>query len=133
MDTFSPAQRSWIMAQVRSSRNRTTEQSLVGVFRCHRMTGWRRNFCLFGKPDFVFPNHRLAIFVDGCFWHGHPTKCRLPKSNRDYWTKKILRNVTRDREVSRTLRKMGWRVLRIWEDSVMTAETIGRLRKALSI
>ena len=120
------------MAQVKSSGNRSTEAALLAVLRENGITGWRRNYPLFGKPDFVFPSSQVAVFVDGCFWHGHPRKCRVPKAHRSYWMKKIARNVARDRTVTRTLRKKGWKVLRIWEDSVQQKTTVTRLRKALA-
>jgi DNA mismatch endonuclease, patch repair protein len=131
MDTFSPQKRSWIMAQVRSSGNDSTEMNLRAVLRANGITGWRRNYQLFGKPDFVFPEKHVAVFVDGCFWHGHPTKCRIPETNKAYWELKIARNIERDRLVKLTLRKKGWKVVRIWEDSVKKQSTLSRIRKAL--
>lgn len=131
MDTFSQRKRSWIMAQVKSTGNRSTEKNLLQVLREQKITGWRRFYPLFGKPDFVFPKKRVALFVDGCFWHGHPRKCRVPKANRQYWIKKIARNVARDKLVTRNLSKKGWNVIRIWEDSIRKPSTIVRLRKAL--
>ena len=132
MDTFSRQKRSWIMTQVKSSGNRSTEGRLVAVLREHTITGWRRGYPLHGKPDVVFPKARAAVFVDGCFWHGHPTKCRMPKAHRAYWERKIARNVARDRLVTRALREKGWKVVRIWEDSVQKPSTLRRLRKALT-
>ena len=132
MDTFSPKKRSWIMAQIKSSGSKSTEERFRAVLRYHGITGWRRNYPLHGKPDFVFQKARIAVFVDGCFWHGHPEKCRIPKTNREYWEKKIGRNIARDKAVSRDLRKKGWKVLRIWEHKVSDASTVRRLRKALS-
>jgi DNA mismatch endonuclease, patch repair protein len=131
MDTFSPEKRSWIMAQVKSTGNKSTEESLLAVLREQKLTGWRRSYPIFGKPDFAFPKERVAVFVDGCFWHGHPRKCRVPESNREYWLKKIYRNVARDKLVTRTLTRQGWRVIRIWEDSVKKPSTVARLRRAL--
>lgn len=132
VDTFSSRKRSWIMAQVKSTGNRSTEMSLVAVFRKAGITGWQRGYPLLGKPDFVLPRKRIAVFVDGCFWHGHPKKCRIPRANRAYWTKKIARNMARDRQVTRMLREKGWKVVRIWEDAVWRLSTISRLRSALS-
>lgn len=132
MDTFTRQKRSWIMAQVRSDGNRSTETRLIAVLRENGITGWRRRYPLVGKPDFVFPKARVAVFVDGCFWHGHPTKCRIPKAHRIYWKRKIARNVARDRQVTQTLREKDWKVVRIWEDTVQTQSTIRRLRKALT-
>lgn len=132
MDTFSAAKRSWIMARVKSSGNRSTELTLLGVFRKEGITGWRRFYPLFGKPDVTFPSKRVAVFVDGIFWHGHPRKCRIPKGNRSYWTKKIARNVARDKFVTGTLQAKGWKVVRIWEDCVQKPSTITRLLKAFN-
>jgi len=120
------------MAQVKSGGNRSTEARLISVLREHGITGWRREYPLYGKPDFVFPKARVAVFVDGCFWHGHPEKCRIPKAHRSYWERKIARNVARDRCVTRTLQEKGWKVVRIWEDAVQKPATIKWLRKALT-
>jgi len=68
-----------------------------------------------GRPDFVFPARRLAVFVDGCFWHGCPRHGTMPKGNRSFWRAKITRNRERDREVGAELRRLGWKVLRVWE------------------
>lgn len=120
------------MAQVKSTGNKSTEARLIALLRLNRITGWRRSYPLFGKPDIVFPKRKVVIFVDGCFWHGHPKKCRLPETNRIYWIRKIARNVARDKEVTRSLRSRGWKVLRIWEDAVKRPSTIGRIQKALT-
>ena len=103
------------MSRIRSRGNKDTELALIRVFRQHHIIGWRRNQKVFGKPDFVFPKLRLAVFVDGCFWHACPKHATKPRSNAAFWQKKLARNQARDRLVTRTLRKMGWRVLRIWE------------------
>ncbi|NLF40496.1 DNA mismatch endonuclease Vsr [bacterium] len=131
MDTFSKEKRSWIMAQVKSEGSRSTEARLVSVLREQHITGWRRRYPLDGKPDFVFPEARVAVFVDGCFWHGGPRGCRMPKTHRDYWQRKIARNVARDKRVTKALQVKGWKVIRIWEDRVLSPSTIRRLRKAL--
>jgi len=68
-----------------------------------------------GKPDFIFRKLRLAIFVDGCFWHGCPKHSGHVAKSGAYWRKKLTVNQLRDRMVTRTLRRTGWRVLRIWE------------------
>ncbi len=120
------------MAQVKSDGNRSTEASMITIFRVNGITGWRRRYPLYGKPDFVFLKPRVAVFVDGCLWHGHPTKCRMPKARRTYWERKIATNVARDRLVTRTLGEKGWKVVRIWEDTVQKPSTIKRLWKALT-
>ena len=114
-DTFSPEVRSAIMATVRSSGNRSTEQNFVKVLARMGAHGWRRKYPLYGRPDFVFPKLRVAVFVDGCFWHGCKEHHRRPSSNRDYWNRKIARNQTRDRQTTKLLRARGWVVLRVWE------------------
>lgn len=103
------------MSRIRGRGNKGTEQALVSLLRAHKITGWRRNQPEFGKPDFVFPKQRIAVFVDGCFWHGCPQHGTLPKNNSAFWHNKLTTNKARDLLVSRTLRKNGWRVLRIWE------------------
>ncbi len=132
MDTFSPKKRSWIMAQVKSTGNKSTERTLLTMLQQFKIKGWRRNYPLFGKPDIVFPKQRVALFIDGCFWHGHPRKCRMPSTNRAYWIKKIAGNIARDKQVTRTLQKKGWKVIRIWEDRVKKSSTVARIQKALA-
>jgi len=112
--------RSQIMSRVRSGGNKSTEVRLIELLKRHEVTGWRRRYPLLGNPDFVFPSVRLAVFVDGCFWHGHPRLCRLPATNKHYWIPKIQRNRQRDREVGIALKSRGWRVVRIWEHQLRT-------------
>jgi DNA mismatch endonuclease (patch repair protein) len=81
----------------------------------HHLKGWRRFQNFIGKPDFIWRKEKVALFVDGCFWHGCPTCLRLPATNKRYWHNKIARNVIRDREVNRLLRQLGWIVVRIKE------------------
>jgi DNA mismatch endonuclease (patch repair protein) len=132
MDTVTTDKRSWLMSRVRSHGNQSTEIRLILLFRAEGIKGWRRNYPLFGRPDFVFPKARVVVFVDGCFWHGHPTRCRLPESHREYWQNKINRNLARDRKVTRYLRKKGWKVVRIWESSINKTSTLKRMQKVLS-
>jgi len=114
-DVFTQAKRSEVMARVRSRGNQTTELALVKIFRRHGITGWRRKHAAFGRPDFVFLKGRVAVFVDGCFWHACPRHGTSPRGNREFWRRKLFRNRTRDLLVTRTLRRQGWRVLRLWE------------------
>lgn len=104
------------MSRVRSAGNATTELRLIALLRGAKVSGWRRNFPLRGKPDFVFPAARLAVFVDGCFWHGHECGRNLtPKRNAGLWREKIEGNRRRDRRAAHYLRARGWHVLRVWE------------------
>ncbi|HLX72702.1 MAG TPA: very short patch repair endonuclease [Verrucomicrobiae bacterium] len=131
-DVFSKRKRSSVMAAIRSKGNKDTELRLAAIFRAAEITGWRRHASLPGRPDFVFRSRRLAIFVDGCFWHGCPKHGRNPSSNRDYWLPKLLQNRKRDSRVKRTLIKRGWTVLRLWEhDLAHPSRTIARVTLAL--
>jgi DNA mismatch endonuclease (patch repair protein) len=135
-DVFSSRKRSDIMSRVRSSRNKATELAMVALLRRSRITGWRRHPRLFGSPDFVFPEHRLAVFADGCFWHGCPRHATKPASNRAFWKKKLARNKTRDRLVTRTLKERGWSVLRVWQHELLRQHEqrlIRRIRNALAL
>lgn len=131
MDRVDRQKRSWIMKQVKSHGNKSTEVKFVCVAKSNSITGWRRNSRLIGKPDFIFPRARLALFLDGCFWHGHPQLCRLPATNQKYWLSKIERNIARDQYVNRQLRNRGWSVLRIWENEIESPRTIKRIQDRL--
>lgn len=115
VDTFNKIERSEIMRAVKSKGNKSTELKLISKFKDKGIVGWRRNYKLFGKPDFTFPKKRVVVFVDGCFWHGHNCRNTIPKDNALFWVDKIKRNSKRDKLVSRTLRNNGWQVIRIWE------------------
>jgi DNA mismatch endonuclease (patch repair protein) len=107
---------------------------MIRLFRRHRITGWRRHWPIFGKPDFVFPKIKLAIFVDGCFWHQCKAHSNVPANNREFWEQKLAGNVKRDRRVSRVLRAEGWKVVRVWEHELRRADegrVVGRVRRAM--
>ncbi len=114
-DIFTPRKRSAVMSAIRSRGNKATELRLIAIFRTHGITGWRRHRPVFGRPDFVFRALKLAVFVDGCFWHGCPIHGTRPKQNAAFWRKKFSANRARDRLVTRALRFNGWHVVRIWE------------------
>ena len=130
-DVFSKSKRSEVMSRIRSRGNAATEIALARLLRRNKISGWRRqqevsiqksgarSFKV--RPDFVFPKLKLAVFVDGCFWHGCPKHGTQPKGNAAFWRKKIYRNQVRDRLVNRTLRSANWRVLRIWEHALRWA------------
>lgn len=132
-DVFTKAKRSQVMAAIRSKGNKDTELKLRSLFRRNSIKGWRRHRTLPGKPDFTFSAERIAVFVDGCFWHGCRWHCRKPKSNRAFWNKKISANKSRDRLVNRLLRAKGWSVLRIWEHCLRDEEqVIERVRNVIN-
>jgi len=118
------------MAAVRSKGNRETELKLAGILRAHGIKGWRRHQPVPGKPDFVFRKARIAVFVDGCFWHGCRWHCRIPQTNRAYWQRKIAKNTRRDLATTRGLRRAGWRVLRVWEHSLKDPHSVVRRIKS---
>jgi len=117
-DTLTPKKRSEIMSKVRSRNNKGTELALLHILRSNKISGWRRHQSLHGKPDFIFQEHRLAIFVDGCFWHGCPRCYRRPASHQKYWDNKVKTNILRDIKNTKELKKAGWRVLRFWEHEI---------------
>ena len=113
-DIFTKAKRSEVMSKIQGKGNKATEVALAKLFRANRITGWRRHYPITGKPDFAFPKHRLAVFVDGCFWHGCPLHATWPKENAEFWRAKILANQARDRDTDERLRAQGWKVVRVW-------------------
>jgi DNA mismatch endonuclease (patch repair protein) len=129
-DTFTKEQRSNIMRNVKGSRNKSTELKLIKYFKENKITGWRRSFKLFGRPDFVFPQRRIAIFLDGCFWHGHKCRNTTPKDNSEYWTSKINKNKLRDSVVTQTLIQKKWHVIRIWECHL---KNMGQISEVLNL
>ena len=127
-DVFDTEKRSAVMRAVKS---RDTGPELK-VRRAAHALGLRFRLGrsdLPGKPDLVFPARRVALFVHGCFWHGHdcPRGARIPQQNRAYWQGKIARNVTRDAAAAANLRKLGWKPAVIWECETRDPDAISRL------
>lgn len=121
------------MSAVPSRGNRSTEQRMITLFRAAQITGYRKHWKVVGRPDFAWPQLRVAVFLDGCFWHGCPYCTHKPsKSNVRFWRNKIQANRRRDRRVARKLRGQGWSVLRIWECKISKAATLLRIRRALA-
>ena len=105
------------MRKVKSKKNKSTELRLIDIFKQNGITGWKRNYPVKGHPDFVFLKEKVAVFVDGCFWHGHEG-CKyyiLPKTNVEFWQNKIERNRNRDIEEQQKLASMGWHCITVWE------------------
>jgi DNA mismatch endonuclease (patch repair protein) len=139
-DPLTRGQRSALMANVRPTGNRSTEVALASAFRRAGITGWRRHVKVrcdalrsvrlaaqaatlkprYTYPDFVFRRQKIAVYVDGCFWHGCPRHGTRPTNNRLFWRMKIASNMARDSRVNESMRKAGWTVMRIWEHSVKT-------------
>ncbi len=113
-DKFSKATRSKIMSKI--GRYDTKPELLFRNMLFRNGYRYRKNYRVGSKiVDIAFPKKRIAIFIDGCFWHGCPKCYKEPKSNRKYWIPKIKANRFRDRNGSKELRKLGWNVIRIWE------------------
>ncbi len=119
MDDMTREQRSRNMSRIRSTR--TKPEDAVGKMLFAEGLRYRRNDGRYpGKPDFVFPKYKTAVFVNGCFWHQHEG-CRyakLPKSNPEYWLPKLERNKTRDLQNMTAMRRMGWKIAVVWECAV---------------
>lgn len=118
------------MSTIRGKGNKSTELAMILILRDNHISGWRRNWNLIGRPDFVFPKQKITLFVDGCYWHGCPWHSNMPKVNLRYWKKKLQGNKDRDKFVNRELRKMGWKVIRVWEHELKFPEkVVAKLKK----
>ncbi|MCK4782312.1 MAG: DNA mismatch endonuclease Vsr [Desulfobacteraceae bacterium] len=135
VDRVSPEKRSWIMSHIRS-KNTIPEKTVRSLL--HRM-GFRFSLHrsdLPGKPDIVLPKYAAVVFVNGCFWHHHRgcKEATIPKSNISFWEQKLTSNVQRDKKHRKELRKMGWKVIVVWECELKKQEKLSkRLKKALPL
>jgi len=132
MDRISRESRSRNMSAIRSKGNLTTEIALGKQLWASGLRGYRKHWPILGRPDFAWPGLMVAVFVDGCFWHGCSCKA-VPKSNRRFWMKKFESNRTRDTRVTRTLRRSGWKVLRVRECSLSRPSTLRRIASAIGL
>jgi len=128
--------RSRTMSAIRGKHNRTTELRLRMAFIRKGIKGWQLNAVeLPGKPDFYFENSRLAVFVDGCYWHGCARCGHIPKTRSQFWAAKIKRNQQRDRQKQIALRKLGISTIRVWEhelkDGLNTERVINKIKKSM--
>ncbi len=134
-DIFTKKKRSELMSRIHGRGNKATELALGALLRKNGISGWRRHQRLPGTPDFAMRRQKVAIFVDGCFWHGCMRCSRnlKPSTNGEYWTAKIVANRARDRRANRRLRGSGWRVLRIWEHDLKKrpASCVSRIARAI--
>lgn len=124
-DVLTKKQRSYCMSRI---RNRGTQPELLlrKALSKAGIKGYRLNYRLTGKPDIVFPKIKIAIFIDGCFWHKCPACFIKPGTNRGFWNKKIASNLKRDKIVSVKLKEKGWQVIRIWEHELKNQKLIER-------
>ena len=115
-DTLTSEQRQHCMSSVRNKNTGLEMQLRRALWKAGLR--YRVNSKLLGRPDIVFPKKKLAIFVDGCFWHGCPIHGTIPKTNTDFWEAKIKGNIERDRQITTQLTINGWIVIRIWEHEI---------------
>ena len=109
------------MSKVRSKNNATTEKRFRAFLIMNGISGWILHPKeIIGKPDIYFTEYSLAIFLDGCFWHGCPKCGHIPKTNTKFWHAKIQRNIERDKEINKKLRKQGIKIIRFWEHDIIT-------------
>ena len=133
-DNLSKADRRRTMRAVKGKRT-GLERRVSGMLAGRGFQGWETNPAgVVGKPDIVFRGKRVAIFVDGCFWHGCP-KCHrpLPATNVAYWRRKIARNIKRDAQLRRRLRGAGWRVVRVWEHELVGSKGLRKVATKIGI
>lgn len=116
-DVHTKKQRSYNMSKIKC-RDTKPEILLRKVLYAEGARGYRVNYRLNGKPDIVFPKQKIAVFVDGCFWHKCPACFQKPATNKKFWQDKINSNVKRDREINSALKKSGWKVMRFWEHDI---------------
>jgi len=116
VDVMSPMQRSLCMSRIKGFN--TGPEIILRRAVWNRGFRYKLKYPLLGKPDIVFVSARIAVFVDGCFWHGCPKHAAMPNTNRTFWKAKLRKNIERDRSVTAGLRRDGWRVLRFWEHDI---------------
>ena len=116
-DVLTREQRSYNMSRIRGE-NTKPEITLRKLLYAKGLRGYRTKAKVYGKPDVVFPRFRVAVFVDGCFWHKCPGCFVMPETNQEFWLSKIEGNVRRDEKVNDRLRQEGYEVIRVWEHEV---------------
>ena len=128
-DNLTPEDRRKTMQAVKGKGTRL-EKRLFSVLAGMGVKGWKKNVdTIIGKPDAAFISQRVAIFIDGCFWHGCPhCKRKLPQTNRKYWKSKIERNIALAKSHNKRLRADGWAVVRIWEHEISGTTNMQRIR-----
>ncbi len=117
MDNLTPEQRKKNMRNIRSTGTKP-EKIIMNELKRERIFFKCYDKNIIGKPDIVFSKRKIAVFIDSDFWHGHPKRFIMPKTNVKYWSEKILKNKARDKKITNRLRKNDWSVLHIWEHDV---------------
>lgn len=139
------------MSRIRGKGNKSTELKLVAAFKAANVTGWRRHVRLKPwiaeddldphkrrhrlrvEPDFIFRPQKIAVYVDGCFWHGCPFHATKPKNDAETWRRKLEGNALRDKRATRALEAADWEVMRVWEHELAEIEVVvTRIKKRLA-
>lgn len=137
VDNLKPEDRRRTMQAVRGKGTKI-ERSLFSMLAGMHLKGWRKNAAdVIGKPDVVFNEEKIVIFVDGCFWHGCPhCKKKLPDANREYWERKITRNIELAEKYNEKLSNARWTVIRVWEHEIIDKGSRGiigeKIRQAIN-
>ena len=133
-DVFSKSKRSDIMARVRG-KDTTPEKAVRGTLKKIGLHFRTQASDLPGKPDLVLDDHRIAVFVNGCFWHGHPNckRAHCPEDNREFWERKLKSNRRRDLRNTAVLRRSGWKVVTFWTCKEPSAEYVARRLKRVGV
>jgi|SRR6266850_1951014 len=116
VDPLTPAERSRCMSRIRGKDTKIEMQLRTAIW--SKGLRYRLHAKLPGTPDLAFPKSKVALFIDGCFWHGCPEHGVRPKTNRGFWAKKLKQNFARDERTNVELRRTGWKVVRCWEHDV---------------
>ncbi len=135
MDVFDKSKRSWIMSRVKSE-NTKPEIYIRSIIHRWGFRFRKNRKDLPGSPDILLPKYRKAIFVHGCFWHGHKNckRATRPASNKSFWRKKLDMNIQRDKRNLRALKAQGWQVLVVWECQIKNEKRLlNRLRHFLDL
>ena len=132
-DVLTKEQRKLNMSRIRG-KDTSPELKIRKMLYARGLRGYRVHYDLPGKPDIVFTKKRIAIFIDGCYWHKCPICFKEPQTNYEFWMNKINSNVKRDKEVNSRLKSDGWIVLRFWEHQVRKEpeEVINKIAEVLS-
>ena len=124
MDRYSRDKRSEVMSKIKANGSKIENR----FFACLEKAGISpvvfHNKQILGVPDVTHEPGKVAIFIDSCFWHGCKQHCRMPKTNQDYWSRKIAKNIKRDRKIKKELAATGWLVIRVWEHSLKQERTL---------
>ncbi|MFA6364309.1 very short patch repair endonuclease [Methanoregula sp.] len=132
-DVLTREQRTFNMSKIRG-KNTGPEVKLRKLLWSQGIRGYRIHYNLPGKPDIVFTKKKIAIFIDGCFWHKCPVCFQVPETRKEFWMKKIYSNVERDKKVNEQLKVEGWTVMRFWEHDIRKKpdNVIKKIKKKMS-